>query len=423
MHGAGPTVGVDEVAELRALLRRRDTAARRIALALLRSWSVHDMDDTGARAVLEAAGGAYPSVDRAPEHPAELLAQLLWDAPGAVSVADVLRVYVLAGERARRALIHLLALRRDAGGLAGLEFVFGPDGAAKVLPVPTTPLLDPLENHPDRERVTELLIGVLRREGWSWHAADLLSRIEGLAPSSPEVRTRIVATLSEVAAPLVDTCNRAMIEPARSSDAARVERQSLAALMWLLDGFGEVDPPIVLSMMLGSSDPRVAAMAAARLHGRGVAVAPERIVLIARDPVARVDLHDAWPTAALPVLEAADLAADEMAEPDPFGPVPLAEGQLVRWLGDVTELGRAPDEIEHLVTAPCPDQPGEELFVFRFQMRSPHWSAARGWMVAISGAHTYTCYAAEDECSIDDHVTAMLNALAQWPDRRDDGAA
>ena len=413
-------MGVDEVAELRALLRRRDTAARRIALALLRSWSVHDMDDTGARAVLEAAGGAYPSVDRAPEHPAELLAQLLWDAPGAVSVADVLRVYVLAGERARRALIHLLALRRDGGGLAGLEFVFGPDGAARVLPAPTTPLLDPLENHPDRESVVELLVAVLGRDGWSWHAADLLARLEGLSPSAPTVRVRVVETLSEVAEPLVDTCNRAMIDPARSNDAARVERQSLAALMCLLDSFTEVDPPVVLSAMLGSSDPRVAAMAASRLHARGVAVAPERIGLIARDPVARIDLHDAWPTVALSVLEAVDPGAGELGVPDAFGPVALAEGELVRWLGDVTELGRAPDEIEHVVTIPCPGQPGDQLIVFRFRMRSPHWSSARGWMVAISGAHTYTCYAAEDESPIEDHVTAMLNALTRWPDRRDD---
>ncbi len=403
MHGAGPTVGVDEVAELRALLRRRDTAARKIALALLRSWSVHDMDDTGARAVLEAAGGAYPSVDRSPEHPAELLAQLLWQSPGAVQVADVLRVYVLAGERARRALIHLLALRRDPGALVGLEFVFGPDGATKVLPTPTTPLLDPLEDHPDRERVVDLLVTVLARDGWSWHAADLLARLEVSTPSLPEVRTRIVQTLCAVAAPLVDTCNRAMLEQT-PSDVARVERQTLAALMWLLDVFSEVETPTLLTVMLGSADPRVAAMAAPRLHTRGVTVAPERIMLIARDPVARVDLNDAWPTAE-------------------FDPVALAEGELVRWLGDVTELGRAPDEIEFVETVACPGSPGDDLHVFRFRMRSPHWSSARGWMIAMSGARTYTCYAAEDEASVGEHVRAMLNALAQWPDSRDDGAA
>lgn len=416
MQGADPTVGVDDVAELRALLRRRDRAARMIALALLRSWSAHDLDETGALAVLEAAGGTYPSVDGSPEHPAEMLVQLLWRAPAAVSVADVLDAYVPAGERARRGLIHLLALRRDSGGLAGLEFVFGPDSAAKVLPVPTMPLLDPLEDHPDRERVVELLIGVLARDGWTWHAADLLARLESSSPSTAPVRQRIVATAAEVAVPLVDRCNRAMLERSRSSDPVRVERQTLAALMWLLDTFTDSDPPAVLSLMLGSSDPRVAAMGAARLHQRGVAVAPERIGLIARDPAARVDLSDSWPDIAL------EASPGDATTLELFSPVSLAEGELVRWLGEVTELGRAPDELEYVTTVPSPARPADRLHVFRFRMRSPHWSAARGWMLAIGGAHTYTCYTAEDEGTVEEQVTAMLSALAQWPDIDDGGS-
>ena len=53
----------------------------------------------------------------------------------------------------------------------------------------------------------------------------------------------------------------------------------------------------------------------------------------------------------------------------------------------------------------------------------PYMSATAGAKTGAAGPHTYTCYAAEDECSHADHVTAVLTALADWPDRRADGAA
>lgn len=410
MRQPGPSVGLDDVAELRALLRRRDRAARQIGLALLRSWSVDDLDDVGARAVLEAAGGSYPTLSGSLEHPAELLARMLWDAPRSVPVADVVRVYVLAGERARRALIHLLALRGDDDGLGGLEFVVGAGVSAELLPTLTTPLLDPLTTHPDRVRVTELLSTVLARAGWTWHAADLLARSEAASPSEAQVRRRLLEQVQACAAVLVDACNRAALGDPRTGDAARSERQSLASLVWLLDELAEQDPGPTLAAMLGSSDPRVAAMGAARLLGRGEPVAPERLVLIARDPVACADLHDGLVA----------LAPDDA---DLLDRVQVAQGELARWLSDVTELGRVPDEMEHLRTVAHPTDAEHRLHLFRFRMRAPHWSAARGWMVGVGGTHTYTCYAAEDECSLAEHVTALLAALAEWPDRRADGAA
>ena len=85
---------------------------------------------------------------------------------------------------------------------------------------------------------------------------------------------------------------------------------------------------------------------------------------------------------------------------------------------DVTEFGRVPDEMEHLRTVAHPTDAEHRLHLFRFRMHAPHWSAARGWMVGVGGTHTYTCYAAEDECSLAEHVTALLAALAEWPDRR-----
>jgi hypothetical protein len=410
MRQSGSTVGLDDVAELRALLRRRDRAARRIGLALLRSWSIDDLDDVGARAVLEAAGGSYPTLSGSLEHPAELLARMLWDAPGSVPVADVVRVYVVAGERARRALIHLLALRGDADGLGGLDFVVGAGARAELLPTLTTPLLDPLITHPDRAGVVELLSAVLARPGWTWHAADLLARCEAASPSEPDARRRVMDQVARCATVLVDACNRAALGDPRAGDAARSERQSLASLAWLLDELAEQDPGPTLAAMLGSSDPRVAAMGAARLLGRGEPVAPERLVLIARDPVACADLHDG-------------LLALAPADADLFDQVQVAEGELARWLSDVTELGRVPDETEHLATVAHPSVAEHRLHLFRFRMHAPHWSAARGWMVGVGGTHTYTCYSAEDECSLAEHVTALLAALAEWTDRRADGAA
>lgn len=409
MQQGGSAVGLDEVAELRALLRRRDRAARQIGLALLRSWAARDLGSVGARAVLEASGGSYPSLPGSLDHPAELLAQLLWDDPWSVSAADVVRVYLVAGERARRALVHLLALRADDDGLRALGFVFGPDAPHELLPVPTTPLLDPLVDHPDRAAVTELLLGVLPHPAWTWHAADLLVRTEEQLPSDAGTRRRIVEQVQACATELVDVCNRAALADPRSGDMARTERQSLASLVWLLDELPEQDLDPTLGVMLGSSDPRVAAMAAARRLGRGEPVAPERLVLIARDPVARADLHDA-------------LVALSPDDADLLDQVQVAEGELARWLSDVTELGRAPDEMEHLTTVAHPSVSGR-LHLFRFRMHAPHWSAARGWMVGVAGAHTYSCYAAEDECSLAEHVTALLAALAEWPDRRADGAA
>lgn len=410
MRQPGPTVGLDDVAELRALLRRRDRAARQIGLALLRSWSVDDLDDVGSRAVLEAAGGSYPTLSGSLEHPAELLVRMLWNAPTSVPVADVVRVYVVAGERARRALIHLLALRHDAEGLTGLEFVVGADAPSELLPVPTTPLLDPLVDHPEPTRVTELLLAVLGRQGWTWHAADLLARMEAAGPSSPEVRRRMLDHVDACAGVLVDACNRAALSDPRTGDAARSERQSLASLVWLIDELADQDPGATLSAMLGSSDPRVAAMGAARLLGRGQPVAPERLVLIARDPVARADLHDG-------------LVAMAPDDADLLDRVQVAEGELARWLSDVTELGRVPDELEHVTSVAHPTRAEQRLHLFRFRVHAPHWSAARGWMIGVGGAHTYTCYSAEDECSLEEHVTALLASLAEWPDRRADGAA
>jgi hypothetical protein len=423
-----PSVGLDDVAEVRALLRRRDVAARHLGLALLRSWSAGDLDAVGARAVLEGAAGTYPALPGIHDQPAQLMAELLCGRPELVEASDVLRVFLMAGERTRRTFLHLLALRSDPDGLAALEVLFGDASPVELVPTPGPGALDPLLVHPERDRVRRLLVGLLGRPGWSAHAAGLLTTLELIEPGDADERARTVADATAQLVRLVDVCNRAALGDPRAGDPVRSERGALIAIVRLLDVLDDLDQRAALHHLLGSADPRLAAMGAARLIRRDEPVAPERLALIARDPVARADLHDGL-ASAHPTEPAGDVAwADD---------VQVHEGRMVRWLADVTELGRAPDEIEHVAVVTLPADPSPRrthpsmshlraanvLFVFRFRMHAPHWSSARGWMIGVAGAHTSTAYRAEDECSLDEHVRDILAALAEWPDRRADGAA
>jgi len=183
----------------------------------------------------------------------------------------------------------------------------------------------------------------------------------------------------------------------------------------LLDHFDGAYSQKPLLRMLASADPRVAALAAARLLAAEVVLPPERIALIARDPLARADLHDGLERRG--ALDALDGIVDDLD---------VHEAMLARWLSEVTELGQPPDEIEFITTRrgpSSPDRPGKDALVhlYRFRLHAPHWSSARGWMVGLSGPWTGSCYAAEDELDLDGHVEEIRASLAMWP-RRDDAA-
>ena len=60
---------------------------------------------------------------------------------------------------------------------------------------------------------------------------------------------------------------------------------------------------------------------------------------------------------------------------------------MVRWLCYPTELGSEPDEIELIEISPDEDEPGFDMYLFRFRMRPPHWAAERGWMVGAAGPY------------------------------------
>lgn len=412
-------VGLDEVAELRSLLRRADRVARQLAYSMMDDWSGEDLDELGARAALEAAAGSYPSIDGDHRDPGESLVRVLWERPRLVAAEDALRCFLLAGVRARRALIHLLALRRDSEGLEAVEHLFDPQGPRELLPAAMMPVLDPLLEAGPRDRVTALLCRALLQEGWVWHASDLLSRMQRTARPAAGEQARVLAAVTAAVEDLVAACDRASPSSTRTRrrpERVRSERESLVCLARLLDHLDGIDITTPLQRMLASADPRVAALGAVRLLGADETLAPERLWLIARDPVARADLYDGLERRG--ALSALHGLVDDVA---------VHEAMLARWLAEVTELGQAPDEIEFVTTRSgprSPQRPGTDavVYLYRFRLHAPHWSSARGWMIGLSGPWTGSCYAAEDEFDLATHVEEIRSSLATWP-RREDGAA
>ncbi|CAN5591728.1 hypothetical protein BH10ACT3_BH10ACT3_04990 [soil metagenome] len=418
----GPVIGVDEVAELRSLLRRRDIAARQLALGILATWSGEHLDQVGGRAVLEAASGRYPSVARDTSHPAETLARMLWAQPRLVPVGDVLRVFIISGERSRRAFLHLLALRGDDDGLRGLEFLLGPDGPSDLIPVPTTPLLDPILDHPDVTRLVPMFVALGHRPGWTWHVAGLLHELQIHGRLNGDERAEVVQGLGTLVSHSVDACDRMVVEDRRDHvdtlDGSRTDRErvsSLAKLLVSMPGDASLAP---LFRMLSSADPRVSAVGAVALVERRQPVGSDRFEMLARDPAALSTLYRG-----LAALDATCLIPERYLEPEL-----LAQADLVRWLSNITELGRAPDEIEPIASRQVRIDGADdglggrtgvydaEVHLFRFRMRAPHWSHARGWMIGTAGEWTYSCYAAEDAQSLDDHIESVRMAASRWPD-------
>ena len=131
-------VGVDDVAALRTLLRRADPSARRLAVETLEDWRGARLDAPTASAVLRAATVAYPWLSTDRTDPADRLVRLLWADPQLVPIGEIEGAYLIAGDRVRRSLLHLLALRRDQDGLRAVAFLIGTDGPVDLLPLPTT---------------------------------------------------------------------------------------------------------------------------------------------------------------------------------------------------------------------------------------------------------------------------------------------
>jgi hypothetical protein len=408
------------VEELRAQLRCADPELRAVAVRRLRAWRGRPLGPGAVEQVLRAATVAYPWVAAVGDDVGELLVQLLWSAPGEVDPRKVQHTYPLCAERARRALLHLLALRGDAEALEVVGQLLDLDGHWDLLPVPTEDLLTPLLEAPGVERLAQPLVLVAWRRGWSPHVADLLTGMLRRGLLDEEASRAVAGGLAPLVEGLLDTCNRCTAVPPARGDLSRVDRRRLAALLPVFTRLGAAggEPHPVLRRALASADPRVAALAVLEMARSGAIVADERVALVARDPEARAVLVAGL--AALGRQFALPAAVSDERS--------LAEAEMVRWLASETQLGVAPDEVEHRGCVAAPPQWGQGvLHVFAFRVRPPHWSAERGWMLAAVGPYdpsaelhpragegfaAFSLYLSEDGGTLGAHVLAMAEALA-----------
>jgi len=390
---------------VRELLRRKDSSVRREALDVLDSWSGRACTPTAVEAALDSSTLVYPEVPGVVAHPNEMWVRLLWPHPATVPAREVLRVYGLAGDRVRRALLHLLALRADDDALEALVELLGDERRATQLPTPSYVTLTPVLEHPDALRLVPALVELSTRPGWAWEAAGALRQMEMDGRLGHAQRRAVVAGVVPVVRTLVDSCDRASALSGERVDVARADRERLRVLASLLAVMPGEESSLALYRMLSSADPKVAAHAAVALVARSEPVAPERLELVARDAVARVDLYEGFMAEGV-LTEVPELFDDKVA---------MAEAELVRWLSAPTELGRHPDEIEYVgpYTVVTDDGP-ELLHLFRFRMRAPHWSSPRGWLIGAAGRWAHSVYLSEDDCPLDAHVAQLLDSVATW---------
>lgn len=414
-------IGGAEVATVRSLLRRPDLRSRRDALDRLASWGPLPDDPAVARLVLRASTASYPWVNGDRTDPGDALARTLWSRPEVLDVAEIEGAYLIAGDRVRRALLHLLALRRDDRGIRSLVHLLSDDGPTDLLPLPTDWLLAPVVDHPEGGRLAVPLARVAGRRGWAWLAAELIRRLHRSGRLDPADRVAVVAMLAPLLDELVASCDRGHLGGGRSVDRVRSDRQRAGALIGLLEELPGPEAERLLFRALGSADPRVGARAVVALARRGADPAPERPALLAREPEAREVLCDG-----LERLGRSDLLGP-LGSPGRSGPS-RAEAALVSWLASDSELGRPPDEVEHVTAVPVGEGPGSGSYhLFRFRLRSPHWSCARGWMVGLAGPVgedgswagprvAHSLYDAEDEDTPDGHLRSILAVADAWPE-------
>lgn len=421
--GSGDAITGAEVDCLRAQLHRSDPASRMAALEILKSWSGRPLHDAAASKVIRAVTTTFPWVCDVGEDPEEHLVQLLLSEPTQVALPVVERAYSLCSERARRKLLRLIALRGDNEAVDALEGLMGSEGPWRLLPVPSDDLLLPIVAAPEAGRLAGTLATAALCRGWAQHSADILFELSADGKLSDTDRQLVADILEPHLNALVDSCNRATLVPNSDGDVSRVDRRNLAALLPTAVLFPAERGGRLLRRALSSSDPRVSATALCSILREDVPVPQERIDLVCRDPQARSILLRGLLCTGGP----ADLPAGHLSTRA------VAEAELVAWLASERQLGVAPDEIEFRASLPAPRLWGRgEVQVFAFRLRSPHWSAERGWMIGAVGPFAsapeaggegsfevlqdgcfaaHSLYAAEYEDCIEGHVLAISDAL------------
>ena len=381
---------------LRALFREPDTEVRSQAHRSLVAMTDLELSSAAVPVVLASATLTYPVLVDDRSDPAALVLDLLHRRPQMASVSDVESTYLLGSVTVRRALLEVLARRGDPEGLASLSFLIGPDAPVGLLPpTPGPELLDAVAvalrmidddlrpggrttNIAVSSEVIASLASTIGQPGWTIHTARFLTRQVSAETLDDAERTVVMKSATTLFSDLIDACDRVATLDREYHDLVRPERRRLSALLALFGAVGGLDASLCLWRALSSSDPRVGAAAAVVLISNDEHVGEDRLSLIARDPHARAEL-----------IGGLSMIGRAQHLPVAFAtPVAAAEADLVRWLAEESELGAAPDEIEHLGNLRLEGaEAGDEAQLFRFRVRSPHWSSWRGWMVGAAGPY------------------------------------
>ena len=398
-------------------------AERSAAIDVIAAWRGVDDDPATPSALLAAAVAATPGSPGAHTDPFVAMVELLWAAPHLVPLDEIEAAYLLAPAPVRRALLDLLARRRDPDALVVLRHVLADRGWTDLLPLPAPGLLAAVLGHSQVEEFLGVLVALSFRSGWEAHAVWLLRRLVEETEPADATLVDLVDALDPLLAVLVERCDAAAAGP----EPAWRDRRRVRSLVGLLE---RVDHPAAdgsLARVQASADPVLNAWAVAAMSSRGAAVPWDRVWMAAHDAASRSELMDALDRSGLleRVYDHAGLVRSGIAR---------AEADLVSWLARPGELGCEPDEIEHVASRrvrvgddgdPLDRRVDEAAFhLFRFRTRAPHWAFARGWMVGAAGLYrddatvpsgtlrvALSLFDCEDERSVEEHFDSIASAL------------
>ena len=222
---------------------------------------------------------------------------------------------------------------------------------------------------------------------------------------------------AELASLLSNVCQRLYVlerEPAKfGSDVSEVQRvlnDSVSLTISLCDGLGlvgderESAPALRQAMQL--SHRRIQAEAAGSLARLGVEEGRQRLVELARDPVARLRA----------VSYAEELGFAELIDEELRLPAALAEAELVSWLASAEQYGIAPQHVE-LIDTRTQYWPGYEAprdgYLFRYEYELP---TGRISNIGMAGPATHAFTVDLSSLPLDD----VYAIFAGWQAEHDD---
>jgi hypothetical protein len=376
--------------------------------------------------LLIAAAARYPEVAEVyPASPNEELVRALWVDPASLSPFAIgPRVAGLRGD-ARWAAIRLLAENKskDASVVLARELIR--IGADDSISAPRYPVLLPLERAPrDADVLGPALVDLLGdRRLRPMVAGTVLSYVNS-GELSGELEERAAQAIQP---PIHHELAQLRAELESSGPAVRWDeksdhgdrRSATGLLLDLLGRLGRAGSDTTFAAAASHPDPWLALWGVVGQLRGGLSPDPDAVARAAADPECRSVLYEQLSSSGrLDLMPAA------------FGTkAKLAEAEMVRWLMFPTELGRPPDEIDHVAVVPVEDDAGPaDLYVFRFRTLEPHWAAGTGWMIGVAGPYlqrpgstdieslhgTFSRFEPYEEGKLREGVQAIVGTIDDW---------